>query len=152
MTTSVCRLGSLQIKEMPFGLINACLMFPRMMERIGSLLFVCVYLDYLSSFSKSLTEHVEDVSLVIVLFSEGSLEIKLSKCQLTRKQVELLAHIVAESGVQLDSEKVSVIQKMTRSSSQTAIRTFLGISRYYRRFIRSFVAVIAQLHADIEIC
>ena len=49
------------------------------------------------------------------------------------------------SGVLVDPEKVEAIMSWDRSKSVFKIRSFLGLARYYRRFIEDFSWLAAPM-------
>ena len=63
---------------------------------------------------------------------------KFSKCEFWLIKVKFLGHVVSASGVFVDPEKVETIMSWERSKSVFQIRSYLGLARYYRRFIEDF--------------
>jgi len=59
--------------------------------------------------------------------------------------VVLLGHIVSSYGISVDSKKVEAVQSWSRPSSATEIHSFLGLARYYRRFVEGFLSVVAPM-------
>ena len=64
--------------------------------------------------------------------------IKGSNCNFFRKRVSFLGHIISENGVEVDSEKVRVVEKMKEASSLKDVRAFLGPVVCDRKFILGF--------------
>ncbi|XP_037497049.1 uncharacterized protein LOC119371287 [Jatropha curcas] len=60
------------------------------------------------------------------------------KCFFGRKSVEYLGHIISKDGVVMDPSKVSSILQWPIPKSTRAVRGFLGITGYYRRFIANY--------------
>lgn len=62
-----------------------------------------------------------------------------------QRQLEYLGHIMAGEGVRPMPEKVQAIQTWPTPRSPWALRGFLGLARFYRRFIRGYAALAAPL-------
>ena len=63
---------------------------------------------------------------------------KLSKCEFWLREVSFLGHIVSEEGIQVDPKKVEVIIEWKPPRNVIVVCSFLGLTGYYRRFVRGF--------------
>lgn len=63
---------------------------------------------------------------------------KKSKCHFGTSQVEYLAHIIYGGQVRMDLSKVEGILNWPTPHSIKDLRRFLGLSVYYKRFIRGY--------------
>ena len=123
---------------MAFGLTNAPATFQRLMEAcMGELhLKEClIFLDDILIFSKTFEEHLSRLG-VFSRLKKHNLKLKPSKCELFMKEVKYLGHIVSENGVQTDPEKVKALKKWPIPTNVKTLRSFLGFTGYYRRFIK----------------
>jgi hypothetical protein len=90
---------------------------------------------YILIYSKTREEHLEHLKLVLQLLRSHSLTAKRSKCVFATGKVEYLGHIISGQGVATDPAKIETIQNWQTPKSVTQLRSFLGLTGYYRRFI-----------------
>ena len=70
---------------------------------------------------------------------------KLNKCEFWLTKVRFLGHVVLASRVLVDPEKVEEVMSWERQKSVFEISSFLGLVRYYRRFIEDFSRLSAPM-------
>ena len=134
---------------MPFGLCNAPATFQRLMERcMGDLnLRDClIYLDDIMIFSSTFQEHLEHLEAVFSRLAEHNLKLKASKCEFLKSEVTYLGHVVSEEGIQTDPEKLGSIRTWPVPQNVKEVRSFLGFTGYYRRFIKNYASIARQLN------
>jgi hypothetical protein len=54
------------------------------------------------------------------------------------KQVAFLGHVISKGGISVDPSKVQDVLSWNAPTSVSNIQSFLGLARYYRRFIEGF--------------
>ena len=94
--------------RMPFGLPNAPATFQRLMESCLSelhLSWFIIYLDDIIVFSWTPEEHLVRLQTVFDNVKAARLKLKPSKCQLFKKQINYLGHVVGHKGVATDPKK-----------------------------------------------
>jgi hypothetical protein len=94
-----------------------------------------VFIDDIMIFSKNEEEHDEHLRLVLQKLRENQLYAKLNKCEFWLKEVSFLGHIISEGGISVDPSKVKDMLSWNTPQNVSDIRSFLGLARYYRRFI-----------------
>ena len=72
---------------------------------------------------------------------ECNLKIQINKCTFAELTTQYLGHIISEKGIQPDKNKVKAIEDMQLPTNVKEIRQFLGITGYYRKFIRDYAKV-----------
>ena len=144
--------GLYEFLVMPFGLTNAPAVIQRLMQRLLMGLnpeagpdFVTVYIDDVLVFSPTLEEHLIHLQAVIRRIEEAGLKLKPSKCRFVCKEVEYLGHLVTPEGLRTNERLIEAIKQFPRPTDVTEVRRFLGLSSYYRRFIRNFSRIAEPL-------
>ena len=138
--------GLFEFKVMPFGLSNAPATFQRLMDLVLAGLqwsHCLVYLDDVIVLGRSFEDHLSNLCLVFQRFRNAHLKIKPSKCELLKKEVCFLGHLVSEEGVATDPSKTAKVASWPTPTSCRQVQQFLGIANYYRRFVKNF-AIIAK--------
>ena len=143
-----CHRGLYEFLRLPFGLRNGPAAFQRIMDTVlGALIgSVClVYLDDIVIYSANEIEHAQHIQLVFDRLRTAGLRLKSSKCQFGLKQIKLLGFIVTDKGIATDPAKIEVIQNLPPPTSVKAVRTFLGMTSYYRQFVPNYAQVSEPL-------
>ena len=142
------RYGKYEFLVMPFGLTNAPATFQTMMNRILRKFidkFVIVYLDDITIFSDSLTEHQEHLRLVLQALRDAKLYAKPKKCMFNQAEVEFCGHVVGNGLIKVMEQKIKVINEWPVPKNVQEVRQFYGLANYYRRFIKGFASIAAPL-------
>ena len=141
-------LGFYECEQMPFGACNAPATFQRLMEScLGdlNLKWCVVYLDDIIIYSKTPEEHVERLRAVLQKLREAGLKIKPSKCNFFKKEISFLGHIVSEQGIATDPKKIEKVVQWPIPDTVNDVRSFLGFTGYYRRYIKNYSSVAKPL-------
>ncbi|XP_074355927.1 putative mitochondrial protein AtMg00860 [Apium graveolens] len=107
--------------------------------------FVIVFIDDILVYSKSMEEHDEHLRVVSETLRNNKLYAKYKKCEFWLDQVTFLGHIVSADGIKVDPAKVEAITNWPRPSTATKVRSFLGLTGYYRRFVEGFSIIAITL-------
>jgi hypothetical protein len=149
----VLRYGLYKLTVMSFGLTNepAYFMYMRnkvFMEYLDK--FVVVFIDDILVYSRIEEEHEGHLRLVLQKLLDHKLYAKLSKCEFWLKQVAFLGHVISKGGISVDPSKVQDVLSWKAPTSVSDIRSFLGLARYYRRFIEGFSKISKPMTELLE--
>ena len=138
--------GKYKYVKVPFGLAQAPAYFQELMTGIlKDFNFTIAYLDDIIIFSKTPQEHLSHIREVFEKLKSANLSIKKSKCNFFSKEIQYLGHILSATGIRLLPSKTYAIQHMQPPNISKQVRAFLGLVRYYRKFIKGFAKIAKPL-------
>jgi hypothetical protein len=136
--------GHFQMTCLPYGLAGAPAWFQRAIDLVlEGHPTARAYLDDCLVTSLTFLEHLNHLADMFARFKSYDLHIKLSKSFFGLEQLPYLGHILTKAGISTDPDKVEAVNKLNPPRTKRGVRAFLGITGYYRRFIKKY-AVIAN--------
>lgn len=131
--------GHYKFRVVAFGLSGAHGTFQGAMNStLKPLLRRCaiVFFDDILVYSITFEEHVTYLRQVLELLEKDHWHIKLSKCKFARNEISYLGHVVSAQGVATDPSKIEAVLSWPTPSKVKELRSFLGLSGFYRRFVK----------------
>jgi transposase InsO family protein/predicted aspartyl protease len=140
--------GLFEYTVMPFGLTNGPATYQRLMDVLMAGLRwkeVLDYIDDLMVHSKTFEQHLATLEEVFKRARKVNLKFKITKCKFGLAKVPFLGHIVSKDGIHTDPEKIAAVKKFAPPKDLSALKSFLGLSGYYRRFIKDYSKIAVPL-------
>lgn len=107
--------------------------------------FIIVFFNDILIYSSSLEDHLLHLDIAFQVLLDNHFVLKISKCFFGQSQVEYLGHLVSHKGVEPLATKVTAIIHWPSPRSTKALRSFLGLAGFYRRFIKGYATIAAPL-------
>lgn len=142
-TGFVTKFGTYIFKVMPFGLTGAPACYQRAMSTmlndfIGK--FVYIFIDDILVFSKDEESHINHLQKIFEVCESNNLRIRKEKCQFGKNKVVYLGHEVGEKGIQPAEGNLKKIVKLKEPMNKDDVRSLLGATGYFRRFIMDYAS------------
>ena len=140
--------GHFEYLVMPFGLCNAPSTFQSAMNRLLQPFlrrFATVFFDDILIYSDSLSSHIQHLETVFRTLQQNEFFLKRSKCLFAQESIEYLGHIVFGKGVKPEPSKIQAMVRWPTPSTAKELRAFLGLTGFYRKFIKNYAAMASPL-------
>lgn len=133
--------GHYEFLRVPFGLKGAPALFQRLMNTVltGMIgLKAFVYLDDIIVYATSISDHTKKLTEVFSRIRKFNLKLQPTKCEFMRKEVTFLGHVITDQGVKPDPRKTKCVLEFPVPTNVKQVKSFLGLSGYYRRFVPNY--------------
>ena len=138
--------GEYEYIKVPFGLMQAPAYFQELMAGVlKDFSFAITYLDDIIIFSRMAEEHLCHIKQVFEELRNAHLLMKLSKCHFFTKEIQYLRHTLNIKGIRPLPSKTQAISNMHPPKTAKQVHAFLGLIRYYRKFIKNFAKLAKPL-------
>jgi len=140
--TFMMYVGSFELTVMFFGMTNSPAMFQAMMNEILRDLInegkVAAFVDDVLVETETEEEHDEIVEEILRRLEENDLYVKPEKCMWKVRKIGFLGVMIGSDRIEMEKEKVDGVLSWPEPKNVKDIRKFLGLTNYYRRFIKDF--------------
>ncbi len=85
------------------------------------------------------------MDVVLCKLREVNLKLNLNKCCFAAKSITFLGHVVSESGITPYLGKIEAVLHFPQPKMVTNVRLFLGLTWYYRNYVRGYARPAAPL-------
>lgn len=135
-TAIITPFGLFEFPYMPFGLCNAAQTFQRFIHSVTQGLNFCfVYQDDILVASSNEQEHLEHLRLLFTRLNQYGIVININKCIFGQQEISFLGFTINKFGIKPLESKVSIIRNFPQPTTISALKRFLGMINFYRRFI-----------------
>ncbi|KAK8928562.1 Transcription factor bHLH140 [Platanthera zijinensis] len=106
---------------------------------------VLIFFDDILFYNTGWEEHLTHVERVFSILRQHQLYAKQSKCSFGQEEVEYLGLLVSADGVKADPKKIESMLSWPHPQTVRALRGFLGLTGYYRRFVKDYSKISSPL-------
>jgi hypothetical protein len=136
--------GHYEFKVMAFGLTGAPATFQFAMNAsLAPVLrkFALVFFDDILVYSKTYEDHLQHLRAILSILRRDQWKAKLTKCAFAQQRIAYLGHVISAAGVATDDSKIATIRDWPVPATPKELRGFLGLSGYYRKFIKHYAII-----------
>jgi len=147
-TAFITDFGLYHFKRIPQGFKNSGPIFQRIINNLFSdYLYrtMVAYLDDICCFGKNFEIALKRLGEILFRLDEAGLKLKTSKCAFFKNEIELLGHKVSNNGIVPLERNVKAITNFPIPKKIKDVRSFIGLTSYYRKYIENFAKIANPL-------
>ena len=138
--------GSYEFLKMPFGMVNSAATLLRAMRKLlAGLDNVDSYIDDILIHTRTWEEHILTLRDLFSRMLKWGMTARPSKCTFGGEIVEFIGHQVGRGELSLHDENVKKVRDAQRPRTKKEVKSFLGLTGYYRNFIPNYAAIASPL-------
>ncbi len=138
--------GRYRFLRLPYGIKSASEVFHRLVtQSFENMEGVESFVDDILVWGRDRDEHDRRLADVLEKLRKMNLKLNKDKCRFAVTEVRYLGHVIGNSTVKPDPEKVRAIADMPRPTDKKGVQRFLGLVTYLGKFIPNQAEVTAPL-------
>jgi len=141
---------SFELVVMFFGMMNLPAMFQRIINEIIRDLIneekMAVFVDNVLVGTDGEEGHDEIIEEVLKRLKENNLYVKPEKCLWKTNKINFLGVVMGQGKIEIEEDKVAGVLNWPTPKMVRDIRKLLGLTNYYRYFIKNFIALAKPLN------
>ena len=140
--------GIFEFQTMAFGLQGAPATFQNLMMKVLrgiSWKYVLCYVDDVIIFSATFDDHLQHLEEVFSRLRNAGLKLSSDKCFFAQKKLHYLGHVISTAGIETDPRKVEKIVNLQALKDQKGVKSLLGLTNYYKKFIAGYSKICSPL-------
>jgi len=99
---------------------------------------IAVFVDDMLVETETEKRYDKIVEEVLRRLKENDLYVKLEKCVWKVKKIRFLGVVIEPNRIEIEKKKVDRVLSWPEPKNMKDVRKFLGLTNYYRRFIKDF--------------
>ena len=134
---------------LPFGVTNGVANFQNLINIIfGDIQMekILCYVDDILIIAKTFEEHLARLDIVLGRLVKAKLKLKPKKCSLLKTELIFLGIVISVDGIWPAERKIGAIQEFQTPQTRKQLRSFLGLTNFFKRFIENYALVAAPLY------
>ena len=145
-TAFVVHNGTYEFLRMPFGLVTSAATLVRGLRKLlEGLKYADHYMDDIVIHTPTWRKHVAALRGVLKRITQARLTIRPSKCVIGARTLSFIGHKIGHGLIHLSEENVLKIRKAKRPGTKKELRTFQGLTGFYREYLPNYAAVAVPL-------
>src|SRR6267154_693809 len=148
-TTFVVQDGAYQFTRTPFGCQGSGGHFQLVMSDVLKGMTyrdVIVYVDDILVYNANFDDHLKSLKEVFDRLRKANMRLNGKKCSFGIPEITYLGHKISGEGIRMDDSKIEVVKKWAIPTTVKHIRAFLGLTNYFRRFVRNYARLALPLN------
>ena len=76
----------------------------------------------------------------------ANLTLRPNKCEFAKPEIIYLGHFISRERIKVDPSKIEAVKSLPIPQNQHDIRSFLGLSGYYRKYVKVYAKIATPLN------
>ena len=103
------------------------------------------YVDDIMAHTLTWEGHLAALRDLFLRVSKSGLTIRPSKCMIGFQEIDFVGHLVGNGKLEMEEDKIDKVKNAPQPKTKKQVRSFLGLTGFYRRFIPGYAKIASPL-------